>query len=151
MWRCLITIAARAKLSDEGLTVVAKELKGVNLATKFSKKASNCLDIPKDKIKAALIIKNASKKPIGFNFDDSEEDEQLKAIINNLPKNYYLESLKEIVPKTITIAFDEEIDGVTKIEFPFIKEEPREKLARGVSIASDVNFDDLEDLDNSKT
>jgi len=105
---------------------------------------NNTNDIPKEKIKAALVVKNASKKPVGFGFDDSEEDEQLKAIMASLPENYYIESLKEFVPKTITIAFDEELNGVTKINFPFIKEEPREKLAKGVSISDDVNFDDLD-------
>jgi hypothetical protein len=105
---------------------------------------SNTNELPKEKIKAALIVKNTSKKPIDMEFL-SEEDEQIAQILKSMPKNYYLESLKEFVPKTVTIAFDETFDDVTTIQFPFITEEPKEKFLRGVNIASDVNLDDLED------
>lgn len=105
---------------------------------------ANTNELPKEKVKAALIVKNTSKKPFGMdNFD--EEDEQIKTIMATLPPNYYLESLKELCPKTITIAFDEEYEGTNQIKFPFIIEEPREKLAQGVRISSDVKFDDLDD------
>ena len=56
----------------------------------------------------------------------------------------YLSSLKEFVPKTITIAFDESYEGVDEIKFPFIVDEPKEKLAYGVKISEDINFDDLD-------
>lgn len=105
---------------------------------------ANTNELPKEKIKGALLVKNATKKPFGEYFGD-EEDEQLKAMIDSLPKDYYLSSLKEFVPKTITIAYDETYEEVEQIKFPFIKEEPKEKLSRGVNIASDVNLDDLEE------
>lgn len=105
---------------------------------------ANTNDLPKDKIKGALIVKNATKKPFGEYFA-TEEDEQLKAMVESLPKDYYLSSLKQFVPTTITIAFDESYEGVSEIKFPFIKDEPKEKLSRGVNIAADVNLDDLED------
>jgi len=76
---------------------------------------------------------------------DIEEDEQIKAVMANLPKDYYLESLREFCPKTITIAFDEQYENTEVIRFPFIIEEPKEKLAHGVRIASDVKLDDFED------
>lgn len=105
---------------------------------------NNTNDLPKNKVKAALIVKNTSKKPMDIELI-ADEDEQVAQVLKTLPKNYYVESLKEFVPKTITIAFDEQLNDLEPISFPFIKEEPREKLLKGVNIASDINFDDLED------
>lgn len=99
-------------------------------------------DLPKDKIKGALVVKNASKKPIGMDVD--EEDETMKQMLASLPKDYYYSSLQEFVPNTIMIAFEEEYQNVETIHFDFIKEEPREKVSSGVKIASDINLDDLE-------
>ena len=104
---------------------------------------ANTNELPKDRVKAALIIKNASKKPIGMDVSE-DDDEQVKAIMESLPSDYYLSSLKEFVPKTITIAFDESYEGVDEIKFPFIVDEPKEKLAYGVKISEDINFDDLD-------
>lgn len=104
---------------------------------------ANTNELPKDKVRAALIIKNASKKPIGMDASE-DDDEQVKAIMESLPSDYYLSSLKDFVPKTITIAFDEIYEGVQEIKFPFIIDEPKEKLAHGVKISQDINFDDLE-------
>lgn len=106
---------------------------------------SNTNELPKEKIKAALIVKNTSKKPMDSDIVVDEEDDQVAAVLKSLPKNYYLESLKTIIPRTITIAFDEEFEGVEKINFPFITDEPREKLLKGVNISQDINWDDLED------
>lgn len=107
---------------------------------------ANTNELPKEKIKGALIAKNATKKPFGEYFAEAEEeDEQLKAMLESLPKDYYLSSLKQFVPRTVTIAYDESYEEVDQIKFPFIKEEAKEKLTRGVNIASDVNLDDLEE------
>lgn len=105
---------------------------------------NNTNDLPKDRVKAALIVKNTSKKPMDIELI-ADEDEQVAAVLQTLPKNYYVESLKEFVPKTITIAFDEVYEGLTEINFPFIIDEPKEKLLRGVNISSDINLDDLKD------
>ena len=105
---------------------------------------ANTNDLPKEKVKAALIVKNATKKPFG-DFLVDEEDEQMKAMLESLPSDYYMSSLKQFVPKTITIAYDESYEGLEPIKFSFIKEEPKEKLSRGVNIASDINLDDLEE------
>lgn len=99
-------------------------------------------DLPKDKIKGALVVKNASKKPIGMDIDD--EDESMKQMLASLPKDYYYSSLQEFVPNTIMIAFEEEYQNVETIHFDFIKEEPREKVSSGVKIAADINLEDLE-------
>ena len=101
----------------------------------------NTNELPKDKIKGALIVKNATKAPIGPDFT---EDEEVQAAMSALPPNYFLMSLKEFVPKTITIAYEEEFEGVTSIKFPFIKEEEVDKTLSGVSISGDIKWDDLE-------
>src|SRR5690606_18104226 len=100
-------------------------------------------ELPKEKIQAALIIKNASKSPLMFDASD-EEEEHMKAVLANLPENYYQSSLASFVPKTITIAFDEKYEGSQEIVFPFIKEEPREKSVKGVNLASDIDASDFE-------
>jgi len=105
---------------------------------------ANTNDLPKDKVKAALVVKNATKKPFGEYFTD-EEDEQVKTMIESLPEDYYLSSLKQFVPSTIVIAYDEKYEGVEEVKFGFIKEEAKEKVTRGVNISSDINLDDLED------
>ena len=105
---------------------------------------ANTNELPKEKVKAALIVKNASKKPMGIEIHD-EEDEQTKILLASLPDDYYMSSLSEFVPKTITIAFDEVLDKTEEIRFPFILEEPKEKIASGVKISSEVTFEDLKD------
>jgi hypothetical protein len=101
----------------------------------------NTNELPKEKIKGALIVKNASQGPITHEFN---EDEEVQTAIDALPKNFYLDSLKEFVPKTITIAFDEEFEGLKKITFPFITDETSEKLVKGVSVSNDINLDDID-------
>tara|TARA_Y100000768_G_scaffold253442_1_gene192556 strand:- start:17108 stop:17734 length:627 start_codon:yes stop_codon:yes gene_type:complete len=100
---------------------------------------ANTNDLPKEKVKGALIVKNATKSPIGHDFTD---DEEVMAAMSALPKNYYLHSLREFVPKTITIAFEENYEGVDRLQFPFIKDEV-EKV-KGVSIARDINLDEFD-------
>jgi len=104
---------------------------------------ANTNEIPKDQVKGALIVKNATKSP--FSHDPTDpEDEAVMEVLRSLPANYYLESLKEFVPKTITIAFEENFNGVEKMAFSFIKEEPQERKLKGVSIASDINVEDID-------
>ena len=45
-----IQVAACSKITDEGVTIVIKELKGVKLATVLAKRVSKCLDIPKENV-----------------------------------------------------------------------------------------------------
>lgn len=100
-------------------------------------------DLPKDRIQGALIVKNTNRSPIDLMV--AEGDEEQAQVLANLPENYFLTSLTEFVPKTITIAYNEDFQGLEKIVFPFIKEEPSEKVARGVRISSDINLDEIED------
>lgn len=101
-------------------------------------------ELPKDRIKAALVVKSASKKPFDTNFSDDEADQELRAVLASLPKHYYSTLLLGVVPRTITIAFDEEIEDLSIQRFDFIKDEPREKFVNGVSISGDINFDGID-------
>jgi hypothetical protein len=97
-------------------------------------------DLPKEKIQGAIIVKNTSHNPL---IDESDfrhitEDEQAIALFG---KNYYLNSLMDTAKTTITIAFDEEFEGLEPIEFSFI-EEKSERYVDGVRISEDIRFDE---------
>jgi hypothetical protein len=97
-------------------------------------------DLPREKIQGAIIVKNTSHNPL---IDESDfrhigEDDQAVALFG---KHYYLTSLMEIAPRTITIAFNEEFEGIEPIEFGFI-EESTTKNIDGVQISDDVHFEE---------
>lgn len=97
-------------------------------------------DLPQEKIQGAIIVKNTSHNPL---IDESDfrhitEDEQAVALFG---KNYYLTSLKEIVPTTITIAFEEVFEELETIQFDFI-EEKSEKLVDGVTVSEDISIEE---------
>ena len=96
-------------------------------------------DLPQAKIQGAIIVKNTSHNPL---IDESDfrhvpEDEQAIGLFG---KSYYLTSLMGIAPTTVTIAFDEEFDGLEKIKFNFIDD--KEKLFDGVTVTEDVDLED---------
>lgn len=97
-------------------------------------------DLPKEKIKGAIVVKNTQHTPLidESDFRNVTADEQAVALFG---KHYYLNSLMEIVPKTITIAFDEDFDNLHTIEFPFI-ETKSDQLLDGVVVNDDINIDD---------
>lgn len=97
-------------------------------------------DIPRDKIKGALIVKNTTTRPMN---DLVEVEDEADALMQNLPRNYYLSSLTEFVPRTITIAFDEIYEELSTIEFPFIKKDA-EKTISGVTLGKDVSWDNID-------
>jgi hypothetical protein len=97
-------------------------------------------DLPKEKIQGAIIVKNTSHNPL---IDESDfrhvtEDEQAVQLFG---KHYYLNSLMNIAPTTITIAFDEEFEDLHKINFDFI-EEKSDRYVDGVRISDDVQFEE---------
>lgn len=97
-------------------------------------------DLPKEKIQGAIIIKNTSHNPL---IDESDfrhvtMDEQAVELFG---KDYYLNSLKDISPLTITIAFEEEFEGLEKIRFNFI-EEKTERYVDGVRVSDGIQFDE---------
>jgi len=90
-------------------------------------------DLPKEKIQGAIIVKNTQQAPMEEEVEFRPED--------IFGKDYFLTSLMEFVPKTITIAFGNEFENLEKLRFDFI-EEASERLASGVRISDDVNFED---------
>ena len=97
-------------------------------------------DLPKEKIQGAIIVKNTSHNPLidESDFRHVNEDDQA---IQLFGKNYYLNTLMEISPRTITIAFDEEFEGLLPIQFDFI-EDKAERLVDGVRISGDIHFEE---------
>lgn len=95
-------------------------------------------EIPKDKIQAALIVKNTSSKPMmEIELEDSEES----SVPDTIKNGQYLKTLMENVPRTITIAFEETFEGTSQVSFPFIKKE-KERTVSGVTIHDDVEWED---------
>lgn len=90
-------------------------------------------DLPKEKIMGAIIVKNTQQAPMEDEVEFRPED--------IFGPNYFLNSLLEFVPKTITIAFDNKFDGLTPVQFDFI-EETSERLASGVKISDDVSLEE---------
>jgi len=101
-------------------------------------------DIPSEKIKAAIVVKNTSDRPMTeIDMDDEEAEIDPMAA---LPKDYFLTSLTEFVPKTITIAYEWEEGNhlpLKKVQFPFIKKE-KEKVA-GVTLSHDIHPEKIEE------
>jgi hypothetical protein len=97
-------------------------------------------DLPKEKIKGAIIVKNTSHNPLieESDFRNVTQDEQTTELFG---KNYYLQSLMDIVPRTITIAFGEVYDGLKPLNFDFI-DNNSDKPVDGVIISDDIQFDD---------
>jgi hypothetical protein len=105
-------------------------------------------DIPREKLKGALIVKNTSSKPmddVGVTDFDPEDEEARKEAeqLAALPKDYWYSSLREICPKTVTIWLDGQIEGAHPINFPFIKKE-KERALSGVTISKEVDLDNID-------
>lgn len=95
-------------------------------------------EIPREKLRGALIVKNTSSKII---FEEELADDEDSVIIDTIKNRDYLNVLTELVPKTVTIAFEEQFDQLIPLAFPFIKKE-KERTASGVTISSDISWDD---------
>ena len=97
-------------------------------------------DIPKEKIQGAIIVKNTSHNPLidETDFRHVSDDDQA---INLFGKHYYLNTLMDIAPRTITIAFNEEFEGTETVEFAFI-EESSERPIDGVRISENIQFEE---------
>lgn len=96
-------------------------------------------NLAKEKIKGAIIVKNASVNPLMDEASLSFEEEALQM---GLDKNYFLSSLISFVPQTTTIAFDCELPETQKIYFDFIEE--KEELVGGVKLSANINLNDVD-------
>lgn len=98
-------------------------------------------EIPKEKIQGAIIVKNSSNKPMDEKLSTEDETDE-SVLLASLPKDYHINSLTDFCPKTIVIAFEEELDETfEKVVFPFIKVE-EEKTLSGVTISDDIQVQD---------
>lgn len=99
-------------------------------------------DIPPEKIKGAIIIKNASTRPMNElgNVEGEEEDD---FAFGDLPENYFLSSLTELSPRTLTIAFECTYPELKIIEFPFIKKD-KGRTVSGVTLGRDLDWDKID-------
>lgn len=97
-------------------------------------------DLPKEKIQGAIIVKNTSHNPLidESDFRHINTDDQAQEIFG---KHYYLNSLMEIAPRSITIAFGETFEGLDTIQFPFI-EDHSERTVDGVKILGEIQFEE---------
>lgn len=110
-------------------------------------------DLPHDKIKAALIVKNLSDRPMDHlsislanletnaGFDDPSDDPNF--IMQGLPKDYYINSLTDFVPNVIFIGGEEQRDDFTQVVFPFIKNEEK-KTVSGVTLSKNIDWDSID-------
>ena len=100
-------------------------------------------DLPKERIQGAIIVKNTSHNPLidESDFRHVSLDQQA---IELFGEHYYLSSLQDICPKTITIAFNEDFDKCECIEFDFI-EESSERMVDGVKLGANVQLEEEED------
>jgi hypothetical protein len=95
-------------------------------------------EIPKEKIQAALIVKNTSSRPmLDIEMNETEDD----SVPDTIKNGEYFKSLMSSVPRTITIAFEETFEGTTQVNFSFIKKE-KEKTISGVTISDDVDWEE---------
>jgi len=99
-------------------------------------------DLPKEKIQGAIIVKNTSQNPL-IDETDFRNLSQTPETTEIFGKDFYLTSLMEFCPKTITIAFNEKFEQLEAIRFPFI-EDKTERILDGVKISEDIQFDDEE-------
>ena len=102
-------------------------------------------EIPQNKIKAALIVKNSSPKLMDEYSIMAESSNDEDQALNQLPKDYYYTSLQSFVPKTILISIEDKIQGAMKYSFPFITEKEKKKTISGVTISDSINWDKLDD------
>lgn len=101
-------------------------------------------DLPTEKIKGALIIKNTSDRPMTESAVlEEEEDEATAALLKELPRDYFVSSLKSFCPKTITIAHEFELDDMKTVEFPFIKRDQKKTIS-GVTLSHELDWDNLD-------
>lgn len=104
-------------------------------------------EIARDRLRGALIVKNTSNKLMLDSQDlapvAQDESWQEEATGIDLPSDYYLSFLKDVMPQTITIAFEQEFEGLHCVEFPFIKKE-KERTVSGVTLSSKIDWDQFE-------
>ena len=91
--------------------------------------------IPEQKMQGALIVKNSKDRPMEPMVESEDEPEEF----SSLPDNFFLTSLLDTTPETITISHNDDIDGLHFFNFDFIQKE-KEKVLKGVKISEDIKW-----------
>ncbi len=94
-------------------------------------------ELPKDKIKGVVIVKNTSKKTM-IEIDLNDEH---ATTMHELSNELYYKNFLDYPTKTIIIAFEDKYENFHEINFPFIKKE-KERSVSGVTINEDLEFDE---------
>ncbi len=100
-------------------------------------------EIPPEKLKGAIIVKDSAEKPMNPMLEEMMAEEEAEMGIPEMPKDYHLTTLLEASPKTITIAYETDFDIMTPIQFPFIKKEIT-KTVSGVTLGKDFDWDNID-------
>lgn len=104
-------------------------------------------NLGKDKIKAALIVKNTTNTPFQdkhIPFETSEEETTPEIENISFPEDWYYTSLRETITQTLVIAYEKEFPNSHPMRFSFIKKE-KEKVADGVKISQEIDIDAIKD------
>lgn len=100
-------------------------------------------DLPKERIQGAIVVKNTDNNPLidegDFRHVDPENT-QNETAIQLFGEHYYISTLMEFCPRTITVAFEQNYQGLEKLQFGFISEEVHH--LSGVKIAGNINWED---------
>jgi hypothetical protein len=96
-------------------------------------------DIPKDKIQAALVVRDSNPRPMNAVLE-AQDDEEMLQFSQNFPADYYYQSLKEFVPKILLIDIFTTDSELTPCHFAFIKKD-KERSFQGVTINEDIDID----------
>ena len=101
-------------------------------------------DIPREKIQGAIVVKGTQSKPMTEVMDENEEGEQEPNPLAALPKDYFISTLAEFVPKTITIAYEWESETceLQPMTFPFIKKE--KDFVAGLKVSNEIDLDHID-------
>ncbi len=118
-------------------------------------------EIPQNKIKGAIIVKNTVVKPMNttntnslienpLEIEDinklkesSDDIDQHEIVIDNIPPNYFHTSLRQIAPKTIIISYEEQFENTDIITFPFITPKIETESLDGVTISKKLNLSQI--------
>ena len=101
-------------------------------------------EIPKEKIKGVLIVKDSADNIVDPLLENlTEADIETKAMMEALPKDYFLSSIQDFVPNILLISYEENFEKLAKVNFPFIVKEEAKTIS-GVTLGNDVKWDNLD-------
>ncbi len=85
-------------------------------------------ELNREKIKAALVVKNTFKSPLQIQYKNIEANDALDDVLKNFPTDYYLTSLTDFLNDIVVLAFEEDYASFCKLAIPFIQENEEDDL-----------------------